>query len=687
MQPIKFVGYIKKLNTGSTIEKTVRFKVLNRKETKIDYFPIHPYESLPCYNPLVVYTLLCVKMDMMDTSMFQVCRVLSCRRRFPEGIPKQLLEKHLPKQHRYLLSKFDLPLFIRSKRDIQLIKDEGGKVRKFIMKLCMPWFRGTSYFDLMRYFTSSWLCQFSDIELDYLLAVAIYMPATFCFRNRIEHYTNTKIVFNTTNLFTNRKPITIPLDYIREVGKFFLDEKSLMRFHHSTPIWTISIMKNFMLDHHIEIDQCWLDTATLSLRAFLRFEMERYRNGSTSFPTKDKNEITTSIQVFLTSHGVMVHSGENELCYPQSQLLHLTLVKRILCERSKLFVFDLNCMEKEYYSILSSAIGSLIDRTVLVCCSVSQREAAKKATGGLCETIHSMEHKSFAPIKRIVLLSVHRMDVALIVKLLQSVPKRMSICLVGSSHDTNNSCGSHFADLSGMKNCTLVDRVQKGTAFDNIVKRNLPKLTKCIYPTKTMAYKSFLKWEEGMKKSARGKSKEEKRISKQFFCSTEKTKTAVMEIMLAKINCSYTPGTLYVDKKVCVYDIGFCGTIESAKRRLPSGNWIDVKQKRPILPEIYEYQLVITHSETKFSLTISTKNYKCGIAEIELIDKYPEQRIQYGVFFVDEKTNSNELMRAAKLCDIDLFVYTEKEFPLGSVYDKNKRANSSLGRILEMFET
>src|SRR5688500_15170209 len=156
-------GYVHKLNGSNPSEKSAKFIIIKTIESDSmpkKFVSINPYSGVPSYNPLIKYTAT-IHPSLYKPSTYDVVKIISCGRRFSKtGIPKRVLEEFLSMRLN------SLPDFIKTYSDVTTSM-QNGMQKSIVMDTCEPWFRGSSFYDMLRYFPERFLLNFTDEEITY----------------------------------------------------------------------------------------------------------------------------------------------------------------------------------------------------------------------------------------------------------------------------------------------------------------------------------------------------------------------------------------------------------------------------------------------------------------------------------------------------------------------------------------
>jgi hypothetical protein len=697
-------GYAWKMNEGSTEKKAAKF-IVTESDHGIEFLSIDPYQGLPCYSPLILYDLVLTKDN--KSPLYCVKRINKCSKKYEKGIPKAFLEEFF-RGSRDIYQLHQLPKKIKKKKELKSKNWYKGFL-DLVSDVTDPYFRGESFYDLLRYTPSSFLLRFSDAELDYLMSALETVPYLFCFRETLKRYcctpvtdTDGKILFsedkrrnkpkrgsgNSASRFTPHEKTRLFTGYTYAYEKRkYLTQSMIILYDATVPLWCFEAYRYYCKDHDIEANEI----IKACMHCYLTCEFIRDRLGVTAFEPKTviPAENGERVQSFLLETGLFALESfaiNKRLCYPEVEIEQLNYMRWFLTNKARISVESIDGR----ISTAMKAISQIAEGYFVICPSaIMSSMLTKRYNMNACIAASFAEGDvEKNDCKNIAFVMPHELDISTFNRCIEKwkpASGDYSVKLIGSkrgrvkgSHDYFFTTSRFSASTNNVRD-TMEEDADNNGWFHCVRDKNIGSINKEIYDTVPAVISSF---------SKTCAHKVNKNKTRYTVCSSEKKRNELFTEHMDKCNIIYSNDILYLNRRVRIRELGFDGIlVDASKLCTSSGKWIKVEQKDlPLYVRGIPHMITVYNQEAETSITVQTDHYSCFPSEFELVSDVPFSAVDSVAFFVDASTTYDEVMKMATMYKADFTLYVERGLDLGVIFDKpSKIGNSALQTKMSHF--
>lgn len=674
-------GYVDGPSLGSS-QDGARFiitKVYGERTEK--FVTISKVDALPSYCQWIGYKLQLRKPT--KGSVYSVMTVLGCisRRVYKEDVVAHVvtarkMDKKLVKETMQRVGPQ-----ITSLEEIDRDVDDP-RMKNHLKNILKMAFRSPIYFEMLRYFSSTFLLRFTDEQLVAMAIVAVHAPYTFCFWDHVRRILS-NLTMDGKKIFppgdSGDDPLYMDDSYAYTVGEELLRRrgpKRDSRYSSKFPVWSLDAAEmgctQWVNDDMFELIDTVLRTAMV---IYLEMDKTFYVYGNTCISLRRiKQDLLVDRERaldFMLRDGIVKFalgdSGRRDmLIKPHNELVEVNIAVKMEEKFKSVKTVDCPFYGASYVRLFLEWIRSgkiPMDKILFVSANPMTASYMKKATGLDFMAIDDVEKKHLAHVDCVAIDRMQKVSVVIFRDLVSRARRGMTMLALGDMSDYYVNSKRGGGDVLG----PLIERFPPERWYrwdsNDPMKMTYDCLTNqsgivlaSIHPIPLDKPKVLLDHIKSLgDRSSNGS------LSYNIFCGNESDKIELMEIVCKKIGgneCTFDKHCFMMGQKIHVLEDDYCGILESAA---------DERE-----PKIKLNEKVINTLRGRYMLEIGGRTYSTSHkalkhADVHVISRFHGAPADYGAFYVTPETNRKQLWCAAKYCTKELAIFVKPGMNIGDV--------------------
>lgn len=636
------------------------------------FVTISKLDALPSYCPWILYKVKLKKPE--KGSVYSVIYVDSCRGRhvYKKDVKDHLVgvrkmdEKKVKDGMRRLDSQIESLEHVD--RDV-----DDEKLRKEIKKLVEPAFKREIYYEMLRYFSATFLSKFTDEQLAAIALVVVHAPYTFCFWTHARRILKSIKGADGKQLFPapseGSDPLLVDESYAYALKKTLLerDDRSV-RYSSRYPMWSLnSADRGCTQWPNDEMIGCIDTTLKAALTIYLEMDNGLYSHGHTCYNLKDAKRTIPHAKEgieFLLREGIATYTmgdaGKREtITKHHFELIEIGIAKHMQSKFKSVRTIDCSFYGSSYVKLFLEWIrapanvgGATIDRILFVSANAMTTSYMKGATGLDFVSCDDITEKHFEKKTCLVIDKLQKISVIFFMDLMRMAREGMTLCAFGDHTDYMSNSRRGGGDVAGplfarfpparWHRWESSDPMRKTYEClvnqDGIILTGI-HITPLDKPKPLLDHLKALSDETGDVNSYN------------IFCSNEEDKEEIMGILCRKIggaDCKYNRNCFMMGQKVHVVEDDYCGILTGVS-----------DESRPKVPLNSKD---INLQRGRYVLDIGGKKYSSGTktfrhADVHVVTRFHGAPAPHGIFYITGKTSRRHIWCAAKYCTADLKLF------------------------------
>lgn len=675
-------GYVDGPSLGST-QDGARFIIKKTYGERPEKFvTIQKIEALPSYSQWIAYKLQLRKPT--KGSIYSVVRVLGCTSR---RVHKDELVEHIvtarkweKKMVKSKLQKVGIQILSLEEIDRDV---EDQRMKTLLYALLKVAFKPQIYYDMLRYFSSTFLMKFTDEQLISMATVAVYAPYTFCFWDHTKRILSNLVVEGKKVFDSEEDDLYMDDSYAYTIGDVLLKRegmKRISRYSSKFPVWSLDAAEmgctQWLNDDMFE---CIDTTLKMALAIYLEMDKTFYVYGNTCFSLRrikqDRLKDVDKAIEFMIREGIVKFalgdsSRKDILIKPHNELVEVNIAAKMEEKFKGVKTVDCPSYGVTYVKIFVNWVHTSqnvwdtpLDRILFVSANSMTATYMKKATGLEFMSLDDVEKKHFINKDCIVMDKAQKVSVLGFRDLMKRARPGMTMCVLGDMTDYYVNSKRGGGDIYG----PLIERFAPERWYRWDQKDPMKMTYDCftnpsgiilasIHPIPLDKPKVLLDHIKSLgDKSSTGS------LSYNIFCGNENDKIELMEIVCKKIGgneCTFDKHCFMMGQKIHVYEDDYCGILESAADEREPRVKLNVKEINTL-----KGRYILEIGGRKYS----TSHKALKHADVSVISRFHGAPAEYGVFYVTPETNRKHLWCAAKYCTKELTIFVKPGMNIGDV--------------------